>query len=222
MSNETLQRFGLILVEDFLDRATCAAMRARVRANAHIAATVTRGANIEVDETTRRTKRALVDETTETQIKQRFLDLMPRLAAHFKCELTNCTAPQFLIYRQGDFFEPHTDASTRDDARADVRARRISAVLFLNDARDLSDTKETSDTNDTASVSASLNDDSFVGGALTFYSLLGTDERLRAIGFPVQARAGMFIAFPSDVFHEVTPVTQGERFTVVTWYNGKK
>jgi SM-20-related protein len=30
---------------------------------------------------------------------------------------------------------------------------------------------------------------------------------------------GLLVAFRSDTVHEVLPVTHGERFTVVSWFN---
>ena len=71
-----------------------------------------------------------------------------------------------------------------------------------------------------------LNDESaepssttYEGGRLTFYGLLD-DEGLggKSMAFPVPGEAGLFVAFPTDVIHEVTPVLRGERYTIVTWF----
>lgn len=51
---------------------------------------------------------------------------------------------------------------------------------------------------------------SFSGGSLTFSDPSAT--------FPVAAETGLLVAFKADTFHEVLPVTSGERFTVVTWF----
>jgi hypothetical protein len=36
---------------------------------------------------------------------------------------------------------------------------------------------------------------------------------------PLIAEPGLLIAFPSDKWHEVKPVSHGRRFTVVTWFH---
>jgi len=52
--------------------------------------------------------------------------------------------------------------------------------------------------------------DSFTGGSLTFYDQTTT--------FPLMGETGLLVAFKSDIFHEVLPVTSGERFTFVSWF----
>jgi SM-20-related protein len=52
--------------------------------------------------------------------------------------------------------------------------------------------------------------DSFTGGSLTFYDQTTT--------FPLMGETGLLVAFKSDIFHEVVPVTTGERFTFVSWF----
>jgi SM-20-related protein len=46
-------------------------------------------------------------------------------------------------------------------------------------------------------------------------------EQWKNIGLPLDARAGLLIAFRSEVFHEVQPVTHGQRLSVVGWFTGK-
>ena len=52
--------------------------------------------------------------------------------------------------------------------------------------------------------------DSFSGGTLNFYDQTTT--------FPLMGETGLLVAFKSDTFHEVLPVTSGERFTFVSWF----
>jgi SM-20-related protein len=54
------------------------------------------------------------------------------------------------------------------------------------------------------------------GGTLTFYGLLG-GEKGEKVGLPLVGEEGLLVAFKSNITHAVTPVTHGERFTVVTW-----
>lgn len=70
----------------------------------------------------------------------------------------------------------------------DTRFRRISVSIFLNDG--------------------------YEGGALVFHGPFPRyHERETAPAAP-----GTLIAFRSETTHEVTPVTAGERYTVVTWF----
>ena len=52
--------------------------------------------------------------------------------------------------------------------------------------------------------------DSFSGGSLTFYDPTTT--------FALAGETGLLVAFRADTFHEVLPVTSGERFTVISWF----
>ena len=52
--------------------------------------------------------------------------------------------------------------------------------------------------------------DSFSGGTLNFYDQTTT--------FPLMGETGLLVAFKADTFHEVLPVTSGERFTVISWF----
>jgi SM-20-related protein len=70
----------------------------------------------------------------------------------------------------------------------DSRHRRISVVLFLNDG--------------------------YEGGALTLHGPY-PDFNVR---HPVIGEPGTLVAFRSETTHEVTPVTDGERYTIVSWY----
>lgn len=121
----------------------------------------------------------------------------PALQQHFSEGTLAWEGPQFLVYRSGDYFRPHRDrpVEPEDDL---TRRRRISIVVFLNG------TGETT------------LPETFDGGALTFYGLLD-DPRLRAIGYPLRAETGLLVAFRSDILHEVTPVSRGERHSVVAW-----
>jgi SM-20-related protein len=52
--------------------------------------------------------------------------------------------------------------------------------------------------------------DGFSGGALKFHDGPTT--------FDLLSESGLLVAFRADVFHEVVPVTDGERFTMITWF----
>ena len=129
----------------------------------------------------------------------RLMDLKPILEAHFHLEISHCQTPQFLLYRPGDFYRPHSDNIKRKDAEEAIRERKISIVIFLNDS-------------DEHQVQQS-----YTGGALTFHDLF-KDLRGRKYVFPLDGETGLLVAFRSDIIHEVKPVTWGERLTIVSWF----
>lgn len=193
-------KLGLFVVQDFFDAGLCAKVRAEMRAAPNNRATISRGSEILVDENARRTKWIKVSASTRLLVQDRLLAVMPNVASHFDLALTDCEYLQFLRYGTDDFFEPHTDNSDRDDAFDVVQARQVSVVLFLNGEMEKPEP------------------DGYSGGALTLYGLIdkpGWETK----GFSVVGEPGLLIAFRSDVHHEVTPVTHGERYTIVTWFS---
>lgn len=201
-------RFGLFVNKGFLDPELCSNIRSEMQSTRSAPATVV-GKEVPdeaVDENTRRTKAAEVSALTISLVEERFLALKPMLERHFDVTLSGCQKPGFLVYEEGDFFQPHPDSSPEPDAPEYVRERQVSAVVFLND--------ETEDSGR----------DSYGGGSLTFYGLMdypgreNSDQNGKKIGFPLVGEAGLLIAFRSELVHEVTPVTRGERYTIVSWF----
>jgi len=72
--------------------------------------------------------------------------------------------------------------------RDDAMHRRVSLVAFLNDA--------------------------YSGGSLLLHGRYPHFDQRHV----VPARPGALVAFPSETTHEVTPVTDGLRYTIVSWY----
>lgn len=147
-------------------------------------------ATVLVDKTTRRTLSVQLPVDSQQPIRAVFDRLMPDLSAHFGVNLTAYEEPQYLRYGPGSFFTAHRDRPRAD--HLDTSDRKASLVIFLN------------------------ND--FEGGELTFYGLVN-DPGFENAGFPCDAVPGLALAFRSDTLHEVTPVTRGERFTIVTWFS---
>ena len=54
------------------------------------------------------------------------------LEDHFRLTLTDCERPQFLHYREGDFFVRHQDGNTEQLEFDHLKVRRISIVVCLN------------------------------------------------------------------------------------------
>ncbi len=147
----------------------------------------------------RSTVKVSVPDTAASSIKEKLLSKCEEFTRRFGVEVRDCQEPTFLVYRPGDFFEPHRDYTERARAPEHIRRRRVSVVVFLGDE----------------TVDGVVGE--YEGGSLAFYGLL-KDPRCEHVGIPVRGKAGTLVAFRSDVFHQVSPVTWGERFTIVTWF----
>lgn len=189
---------GLFVAQDFLEPSFCIQLRAQLSQNQSNVGTVVSDQSVPVvNESVRKVSCVDLKGPLREKLRERFLNLMPTLENHFKVSLTGCEGPEFLRYGVGEFYLVHTDG--RPSGPAKTANRRVSVVLFLN-----SQSKEPSE-------------DAYCGGSLTFYGLLDGTE-WEKIGFPLEAEAGLLIAFRSDVLHEVQPVTFGQRHTVVGWF----
>ena len=150
-----------------------------------------------VDETIRRARHVSPPADAILYVTQRLAEQRPNLEKHFAIELGGFEEPQFLHYRVGDFFVAHQDGNTGMINLESDRTRRISSTIFLNDQ------------------SIEEHNDNYCGGSLVF-SDWRTGTRRELFG-----EAGMLVAFRSETTHEVTPVTHGERYAIVSWYRRK-
>jgi SM-20-related protein len=193
-----LSRFGLFVAQNFLSTEESANICSEMRVANNTKATVsTRGVS-RLDESIRKTKKVEVSLNTLELVKKRLVEIKPKLEKHFDVILSDVQPPQFLLYKEGNFFKLHKDNNPQPE-ETDIFVRQISTVIFLNP-----ETK-------------SSEKDTYSGGNLTFYGL--TDDPLwQSFGFPVVGETGLLVAFRSETIHEVTPVTKGERFTVVGWF----
>ena len=112
--------------------------------------------------------------------------------------LTDCQEPQFLVYREGDFFHRHRDSRRESDAAEFSKQRRVSVIVFLNGEDEVP------------------GPDVYGGGSLTFYELMSGSGV--EYGIPLVGEPGLLVAFRPELLHEVTPVTHGERYTIVSWF----
>jgi SM-20-related protein len=199
---ETLTALGLFVRPGLIEPDLCRRLREEARQALQVKATISGDDGLVlVDERTRRTKRAEVSEAAAELAHARVAGVRGEISQHFELELTDTQQPQFLLYRRGDFFRPHQDnsgAATLEDA---IRLRQVSVVAFLNDQTRLP------------------RPNTFCGGELRFFML---DPRATPLNArtTVRGEEGLVVAFRSDTFHEVAPVTAGERYSVVTWMVG--
>jgi SM-20-related protein len=182
----------LFVVTRFFELTVCDAIVTEMKAAAGSAATVY-GSTVSgtIDQMVRRTFRVKPSDKTVALVTQRLLESKGAIEKHFALTLKECEDPQFLRYREGDFFVAHQDGNT-GLLRLDTEQRLISTVIFLS----------------RQSESAEAGD--YSGGSLVFSSLR---ER-----FSVPGEPGMLVAFRSETTHEVTPVTHGERYSIASWF----
>jgi len=197
---ESGARFGLFRVEGFFDARTCEQIIAEMRSAWGGPATVYReGASSPVDESLRKTTRRMLSLETTEFVRQQLLTCIGEVERHFQVVLSDCESPQFLYYKKGDFFVPHQDGNTEQLQFDHLRVRRISVVIFLS------------------RQSAQPTPGAYCGGSLAFYDS-EADPRRKELGFQLAGEPGLLVAFRAETTHEVTPVTHGERYSIVCWY----
>ena len=116
------------------------------------------------------------------------------LEAHIGQSLVPNLPVSFLRYGPNGHYRAHRDRSENKNV-AESR-RRVSVVLFLNDAR---------------------SDVRFRGGQLRLYGLMGQGA-LEEVGFDMEPEAGTVVGFESTLLHEVVPVSEGMRCAAVCWF----
>lgn len=189
--------FDFLVLPNFFDAQRSRAIVTEMRSAPGIHAPVYgKGDAGAVDERVRKVARQTPLTETIAYVQRRLWEIKPVVEEHFSVSLSESEEPQFLRYRVGDFFVAHQDGNT-GLLRMDTEARRVSVVIFLNEQSEVP------------------KEGAYCGGSLVFHDWRGG----KGSGELLQARApGTFIAFRSETTHEVTPVTFGERYSIVGWY----
>ena len=153
---------------------------------------------IELQEDVRRTSHIEVDRKTLRQLEQTLDEQHERIERFFGLRLPAREGVSLLRYTAGGFFKPHRDHGDVD-SWPDAARRRVSLVLFLCSSREI-------DAHGT-----------FSGGALRLHAGVAP----ASASHDIHPRAGTLVAFLSTILHEVLPVDDGIRDTVVDWcYDG--
>lgn len=198
MERDVIAKYDLLLIPRFLDESTCQEFIEQTRLSSSAPATVYgRTDSGSVDERVRRASRLNPSDAIVESVKQRLLEHKQHVEHHFQMKLHGVEEPQFLRYGVGDFFVAHQDGNTgliRLDTEAD---RKISIVIFLNPQTD------------------KPNSGTYCGGSLKFSDYRAEPAHRE---FSLAAEVGMLVAFRSEITHEVTPVTHGDRYSIVSWY----
>lgn len=161
--------------------------------------TIGHGETHRIDMAVRNVGQVKVSDSNRLMIKDRLSEVKPDLEAYFNVTLNGYETAEYLIYRPGSFYTPHRDVYPDENMSTDDRQRRISVVIFLGDE-----------------VGAE-SEASWSGGQLMFYGLM-KDPPWDKCGLPIIGETGLMVAFPSELMHEVTPVTSGVRYTIVSWF----
>jgi SM-20-related protein len=123
---------NLFVVKHFFEPRVCDAIVGEVKTTKASAATVYgKGNSGSVDANVRNTLRVVPSSETVDLVTQRLLSCKQTVEEYFSLSLDECEDPQFLRYREGDFFVAHQDGNT-GMLRLDTERRRISTVIFLN------------------------------------------------------------------------------------------
>ena len=162
-----------------------------------------------IDERIRKTAIHKLPAVMLEEYRNRFAEHQKTIEKYFSIALTTATEVQALEYTKGSFYIKHADDSNEvvNDKGETVGfvqvapLRKITTVLFV-----------------TSHVDTGGDGTRFSGGELVFnylYDADGSQIRLRP-------KAGDMIVFPSNpVFsHEVLPVKEGYRLSLVQWHNG--
>jgi hypothetical protein len=132
---------------------------------------------------------------TEILVQDRLWGVIGELERRYGCEISHVSGVTALIYGRGDHFAAHADGGVDDDGPSEVRRRRISLVVALNDG-----------------------ESDFTGGELHFHPGVapGTEPRPDQI-VSIRSRPGLLIAFASTMTHRVVPVIDGRRYSLALW-----
>jgi SM-20-related protein len=192
-ASEPAAHFNLYLLRNFLDADACAKLKGELNESPTTQAPVyIEGTEGTIHESVRKTTSLHPSAETVSSVHEQLLAQQRALETHFRLTLKDCEPPQFLRYQKGDFFVRHQDGNTHQLDFDHLRVRRISIVVFLND------------------FAAEPQESCYSGGLLNFYD----DQRT----YGLAGETGMLVAFTADTLHEVSPVTNGERFTIISWF----
>ncbi len=192
-------KLGLFVEPDFFNGKVCSKFRSEAKKAAGLSSSILLNGYLGVDENIRKSKTLTVSENTITFVRERLLSIKPRIEASFNSVLKECKEPKFLLYKEGDYFHPHKDNFGGKESHKLAKENKISVVIFLNSETEMPERN------------------SYVGGGLTFYRLVNNPP-FNTNGFRIIGKAGMLVAFRSDILHEVTAVKHGERYSIVCWF----
>src|SRR6185295_6078071 len=198
--SDFFRNLGLFVLDDFLEPRLCVALCGEMSCAASKQGKIVMASGEELtNESVRRVLRAKVMGPNELFVRDRLELIRPKLQDHFSVSLASSESAEVLVYREGGFYTPHTDAAR--DPHLYTSRRRVSVVVFLN------------------GESEQPAQNCYGGGKLTFHGIV-SEPPWANCAFSMDSHPGLLVAFRSDLVHEVSPVTFGKRFTIVSWFSG--
>jgi predicted 2-oxoglutarate/Fe(II)-dependent dioxygenase YbiX len=188
---DLLPRLGVFAKRDFLEPDVRDDLRRRMQAARDRPSPVgIPGGPVKVLEENRKARLVDLPDDAAEVILSRLEAVRPEVEAVTGDRYTGLRPPQWLLYGKGHFHKPHQDYYDEEHWE-----RRISLLTFLNGESDEG------------------REDSYSGGQLVLYGLLGNRH-----GIPISGEPGMLVGFRANTVHEVRPVTRGRRYTVLSWF----
>lgn len=203
MPQSTLHQLGILTVPSFLTDDECREWRSIAKISDSRPACIYKDYSTKVEKNFRNTLQIDAQPSHCNQVVARIKELQPRLETYFNTSLHGTSSISCLRYRTGDFFKLHSDVAPKEfsngkDQTNNLFNRTITIVVFLNQEDD--------------------RDDPYEGGTLSLFGLLH-GSIASAYGIPIKAETGLLIAFRADLLHEVSEVTAGDRYTLLTWFH---
>jgi predicted 2-oxoglutarate/Fe(II)-dependent dioxygenase YbiX len=183
----------IFIVERAMDDATCRRVEAAMDVGVREPTEVIEG-EFELAEDVRRASHIEVPPAIFDLIDRHLEAQRGAIGSFFEWPLDGREGVNLLRYEPGGFYKPHVD-------RADLPAwppaahRLVTVVLFLESSRE-------------AEAAGG-----FSGGVLRLFTD-GEDTPVEIV-----PKRGMLVAFPAAAVHEVSPVIDGHRDTVVDWFS---
>ena len=184
-----------VLVAGFLTPDECRELVCEIDAAQQAQAEIWGDGGFEVHPDSRRGLVAELSVSTEILVQDRLWDVIPELEQQFGCEVSHVSGVTALVYRRGDHFAAHSDGGGDDAAPDELRRRRVSLVIALNNGAS-----------------------DFSGGALEFFESALPQDAARCEPLArVCSRPGLLVAFASNTIHRVVPVVDGRRYSLALW-----
>lgn len=197
-----------LIIEDFLDERTCQQIINNVQKDNNSKNAALRSRSQKLNQHIRKTKIYKLKRLHAKLYADAFEKARPQIEAFFALSLTTATDVQVLEYTKGYFYKPHAD----DSSVLINHEKHIIGFKQVAPLRKLSSVMFASKHN------AAVTDEySFNGGELIFNYF--RDKENNAV--MLKPKMGSLIIFPSNPIytHEVKPVQEGYRLTLVQWHD---
>jgi SM-20-related protein len=210
------KEYPYLIIKNFFSQVACKRLVQLVQADeetkriAQVKTEVITGiVQSDVVEEYRKTNIYKLDARYSKYYDDQFIEYKPVIEEYFSVAMTLSTDVQVLEYKEGFFYIKHADDSSeiinQDKQTVGFKLvapeRKLSTVLFV--------TSHITNVHDGAQ--------SFKGGELMFNYLYNSEGE----SIKIKPEAGDMIIFPSNPYfsHEVLPVEEGYRLTLVQWHD---